>query len=763
MSIILLGIEPDSKLALQLREELDRLGYSAQLAYSGYEVIRRALEMKPGAILLESGLQDCDILKTSVWLKKDIRTSTTPQFLVQKAAGTGDPATERLKALADRVCSFTKVFPPRLSAKEIAVAIEKQDDTLRFAPSPETPPPVDAPTKAAILTDLAEAFEENFVTSRLMLRLFRVNKHLEEVDYFAKSLLQQISAIFDCEIVSFIWKSSYVTEYNLVSSPVDKGLFEALRRRNRQLLLDAGWGVESLNDLITWGKKHIFSENGNIDDATFDSRCVSVDINFRNVTRGRLTLASAKATPEYWDREVLADFQSQLALIFSNFIMYHDLETKLSRDGRIFQSIGELAGISNLAIGGLRSYLMQVLLILLDLCNTTCGAIVLCDGDGTPDEVSSIGESEELFTSLTSDGKDIIQMVLNDQEIHVFGDDVVSDKSTRPLDTDALRSLIAVPLQCWDSLSGVILLGNLEPFHSIKEIKFLGIFAKQISNQIYGYRTYSNEHHERQSLEEQLNVARDIQMGLLPEGEMQHKGFDFYGRSDPAKEVGGDFFDYYPLDNDWIGVTIADVSGKGMPAALLMSASMTTFRSIFENDHQPKMFLSKVNSILAKEFFSDKFLTALFGIFGPGTLRVGSGGHHPVMIYRAAEDLFEYIDPDGMALGILDEVVFEQVDVKFEPNDIVVFFTDGLCEARNLHDEQFGYAGMEKVVRSNSNTTSKEIVEALFTAVAEHAQGMPAHDDTTIVVAIAQEVVQEKSYDSRAGIECVFTKSGIDT
>ncbi len=757
MSVILLGIEPNSKSAAQLAEELAKFGFDAQLAFSGYEVIRKALEMKPGAIILENGIQDCDILKTAVWLKKDSRTSLIPQFLIQKPKADGDPKRERLKSLADKVCNFVESFPPGKSIADIAKAIKENEESLGLRPSPEVSPPADVPTKAAILNDLAEAFEERFVTSRLMLRLFRVSKNIEEVDYFTKSLLMQVATIFDCEIVSFIWKSTYVTEYNLISSPVDMGLFEALRRRNQQLLVDARWGVESLKDLITWGRKHLYSENGDVDDDVFDSKCVSVDIRFRNVLRGRLTLASSKADPEYWDREVLENFHNQLTLIFSNFIMYHDLETKLSRDGRIFQSINELAGISNLTLGGLRSYLMQVLLILLDLCGTTSGAIILCDDEGNPEEISSIGESDELFLSLNSDGKSVIEIALEGTATHIFGEGIVGDEKTLSLDSYDMKNLVAVPLQCWDSLNGVILLGNIEPIYSVKEIKFLGIFAKQISNQIFSYKTYSSEHLERQSLEDQLNVARDIQVGLLPKGEMQHKGFDFYGRSDPAKEVGGDFFDYYPLSKDWIGVTVADVSGKGMPAALLMSAAMTTFRSIFEDDCEPEIFLSKVNSILAKEFFSDKFLTALIGVFAPGRLKVASGGHHPALVYRVSEDRFEYIDPDGIALGILDDADFEGIEVKFEPGDIIVFFTDGLCEAKNRLNEQFGYPGIESVIRANTDACAKEIVGALFKAAEEHAQGMPAYDDTTIVVAVAQEVTEEDTYDASKGIECVFT------
>lgn len=232
-------------------------------------------------------------------------------------------------------------------------------------------------------------------------------------------------------------------------------------------------------------------------------------------------------------------------------------------------------------------------------------------------------------------------------------------------------------------------------------------------------------------------------MGLLPDGEIANRAFDIFARSLPAKQVGGDFFDYYPIDDEWLGLSIADISGKGIPASLLMSMTKSVFQSLFEAESHPPVILAKANTILSKQFFSDKFVTAIFGMLVPRRLVFSSGGHHPVIVYRKAADRFEKIDPEGIALGIIEDAEFEVAEVEFDPGDVAIFFTDGLCEANNSDGEQFGYGRIEEVVRKKADYGAKEVVEGLFTALEEHTAGMPAFDDTTIIIVIAKEDPKE--------------------
>jgi sigma-B regulation protein RsbU (phosphoserine phosphatase) len=169
-----------------------------------------------------------------------------------------------------------------------------------------------------------------------------------------------------------------------------------------------------------------------------------------------------------------------------------------------------------------------------------------------------------------------------------------------------------------------------------------------------------------------------------------------------------------------------------------MSMTKTLFHSLFEAHRHPADVLAKANNILVKQFFSDKFVTALFGLLIPGRLVLASGGHHPLIIYRAAEDRFEKIDPDGIALGIIEDAVFEIAEVEINPGDVAVFFTDGLCESSHAEHEQFGYTRIEETMRAKSKEGAQALVNALFAALEEHTEGMPAFDDTTVIAIVAK-------------------------
>jgi serine phosphatase RsbU (regulator of sigma subunit) len=748
MSKVLLGLVNGCELATELVEALKGLGYETHVVYSGYDVIRDAVRLKPSAVVLHSSLEDCDILKTSVWLNRNKVTSQIPQFLISTLNEDDTFEKWKLNGAAETVCNFKARFSPDDGAEAIAQGLKKFEEANGLSPSSDGEPSSEPPSQGAIQADLVEAFESHYIKSRLLLRLLQINRNINEVDYFSKILMEQVAGLFECELISFLWKGECVTEYDLITGPVELGMFEALRRLNQGIVRESGWGGEGPTDLITWGRQFLADSGEEVDPDILAARSVKIDITFKEALRGTLTLATANPSPDFWDTELVVDFKNHLAPIFSNFIMYQDLEMNLSRDDRIFQAIGELAGISTLELESFRSFLLQSLLILLDLYSTNRGAIVMVGENQLPDETVALGESEEFFTSLTSGGESIIDRVLKEPGLYAFGREVSEEDGIEQLDEDTLENLVVAPLECTENLFGIVLLANIHPFNTGKEKKSVMTFAKLISNHIYN-KTLSDEYVDKKSIEEQLTLAREIQMGLLPDGEMNNKAFDIFAKSIPAKQVGGDFFDYYPIDEEWLGVSIADISGKGIPASLLMSMTKSVFQSLFEAERHPSEILTKANNILAKQFFSDKFVTALFGLFVPNRLVLASGGHHPLIVYRTSEDRFEKIDPDGIALGIMENAEFEVAEVEFEPGDVAVFFTDGLCESSNSENEQFGYERIEQVVRAKALNGAEAIVEGLFEALEEHTAGMPAFDDTTVMVAVAKSGEMDYPADTK--------------
>ncbi len=738
MTSILLGFEQECKLAQDLNEELRKLGYETILVYSGYDVIKAAVTQKPAAILLHSNLKDYDVLRTSVWLSKDNATNEIPQFLISND-GNGQPHHFwEVNKAAETACCFSGITDAEKGVEGIIEVLQKFAESSGLCSGPNGQSPVTAPTAEQVDTELVEAFETHFIKSRLLLQLLQINRNINEVDYFAKILMEQVARLFECRLVSFLWKGDLVTEYDLITAPLNMGKFEALRQWNHKAVSDAGWGNDGPTDIITWGRDFLVDAEDEYTIDDLSKEYVKVDIVFRNQQRGRLILAEAGDKTEITDTYLIADFKRHLAPIFSNFIMYQDLEMHLIRDDRIFQSIGELAGVSTLELENFRSFMLQSLLILLDLYSTNKGAIISVNSSGEINDVATLGESEEYFTKLTSNGRSIFERALEDNCFRMYSKEPSSDDEIELIDGDKVDNVVVAPLGCSERFFGVAMLTNIRPFNTGKEKKSIDTFAKLISNHIYN-KNLSDEFIEKKSIEEQLHLAREIQMGLLPDGEASNKSFDIYARSTPAKQVGGDFFDYYPIDEDMLGISIADISGKGIPASLLMSMTKSVFQSLFESEKQPAMLLSRANNILARQFFNDKFVTALFCLVTAQRMVFASGGHHPILVYRAEDDVFEKYDPDGIALGILEDPVFETAIIDFQPGDVAILFTDGLCEASNAEHDQFGYERIEAVVREKAKSGAREVVDRLFEALEEHTSGLPAFDDTTIIVLIARE------------------------
>jgi sigma-B regulation protein RsbU (phosphoserine phosphatase) len=234
-------------------------------------------------------------------------------------------------------------------------------------------------------------------------------------------------------------------------------------------------------------------------------------------------------------------------------------------------------------------------------------------------------------------------------------------------------------------------------------------------------------------LDHQLNMATDIQEQMLPKGPPTIAGYDIYGRSQPAKEVGGDLFDFLPCPDNRLYVAIADVSGKSIPASLLMTMTRALIAAAVESAEGPDEVLKNVNTNLARRFAQGRFVTAsLVSINGRRT-EYASAGHQPLLIYRAECDDFREVDADGIAMGIIEDVEFERIQFELSEGSTALMFTDGLTDAINPEGQRFGMEGVREVLRRHARDGAKELVDALFQAIQDHAVGAAQYDDTTIV------------------------------
>jgi sigma-B regulation protein RsbU (phosphoserine phosphatase) len=228
--------------------------------------------------------------------------------------------------------------------------------------------------------------------------------------------------------------------------------------------------------------------------------------------------------------------------------------------------------------------------------------------------------------------------------------------------------------------------------------------------------------------------AREIQQGLLPKSIPQIDGHEVHGAWQPASAVGGDYFDVLGFSRTRLGLCIADVVGKGMPAALLMSNLQAAVRAFAGEAAQPKDVASKVNRVLASNIASNKFITFFYALCDGErrVLRYTNAGHNPPILVRA-DGSHTRLHEGGAVLGVFSDWTFEQSEVPFAPGGRLVLFTDGVTEARNAADEEFGEERLIEIVRDGRALPAQLLSERVMSALARFS-GTDFEDDATLIV-----------------------------
>ncbi len=243
------------------------------------------------------------------------------------------------------------------------------------------------------------------------------------------------------------------------------------------------------------------------------------------------------------------------------------------------------------------------------------------------------------------------------------------------------------------------------------------------------------------AIQNELNVARDMQQSILPTRFPEGSGYQIFGSMEAARDVGGDFFDAIRLDNDRIGLTIADVSGKGVPAALFMMSSRTLMKGAAIGSVSPSEALREVNELLSQDNDAAMFVTILYAEYDPtnGNLTYANGGHNPPLVVHSDGSSELLPLTGGIALGLVPGLEFEQETFTLAPGDTVVLYTDGVTEAMNADEEEFGNVRLHEIFASSPPIDSKEANDAVFRAVHDFAGNAPQSDDITCLTLCRSE------------------------
>ncbi len=240
---------------------------------------------------------------------------------------------------------------------------------------------------------------------------------------------------------------------------------------------------------------------------------------------------------------------------------------------------------------------------------------------------------------------------------------------------------------------------------------------------------------EKKRLEGQLEVARQVQLELLPHKDPQHKGFDISAYNFSTEEVSGDYYDWLDLANEQLGLVIADVSGKGVPAALLMAFLRASLRAALHIGYAPHVALTKVNNLLCESVESNQFVTAIYGVLDTTThtLAFANAGHNPPLLLDE-KGYARYISHGGLPIGMFEDTGYHEHFLQVEPGAILVLYTDGVTEAANSAEEEFGRERLSEATREFSHLSAREMVQAIHRRVVEWTDGRGADDDVTLFV-----------------------------
>lgn len=301
-----------------------------------------------------------------------------------------------------------------------------------------------------------------------------------------------------------------------------------------------------------------------------------------------------------------------------------------------------------------------------------------------------------------------------------------------------IRTVIAVPLKFREDIIGVISFLNKETGGSFTQAEFslAETLAEQAAVTLNNFRLY-NELLARQREEREIEIAGEIQRQLLPRQYPELKNVELFGFSKAAKGVGGDYYDFLNFQNKRLGVIMADVAGKGVPASLVMVMIRSILRAVARANVQPAQIVNFLNKMITGDVSQERYATLFYYLYDieTGKLYFTNAGHGPLLIYRSKKMDFEMVDTPGFPIGISKDIEYVQSETKLEPGDICILYTDGITEARNIEKEEFTLDRLKEVIKTNADGKSAiEIGEAVKTALYEFVGDAPQHDDQTLVI-----------------------------
>ena len=310
-------------------------------------------------------------------------------------------------------------------------------------------------------------------------------------------------------------------------------------------------------------------------------------------------------------------------------------------------------------------------------------------------------------------------------------------KSRMSIVEQRVHAMLVVPLQTKEQIIGLIYVDS--PFmvraFTEEDLSLLTVMANIAAVRVEHARLAEIEQAER-IMKRDLAQAAEIQRGILPERAPDVPGLDLAGFNAPCRTVGGDYYGFVTYPGGRVGLALGDVSGKGMPAALMVMAFEARLRVLAEDKDSAMDVVSRLNKITCENCPSNRFITFFFGIVDPvkGDLSYANAGHNPPFVVRTSGEV-EVLRGGGPVLGILPAAPYAQEKARLAPGDLLVIYSDGVTEATNTAEEEYGEERLADLLRSRRAEPAAAIVDAVTESLQQFTSGAPQADDITLVVA----------------------------
>jgi sigma-B regulation protein RsbU (phosphoserine phosphatase) len=430
------------------------------------------------------------------------------------------------------------------------------------------------------------------------------------------------------------------------------------------------------------------------------------------------------------DLDTLMGLANQFAIGINNANLYRDAKRE-AMERELLYEVGKKLS-STLNLDEALKMICDTLKKVVDF--SAIGIFLIDENKGEVSSVYSEGydSNADQYIKLKV-GQGLVGWVAENRD-PVIVDDVTKDDRYFAGDPETKSELVA-PIEIDNRVIGVI---NLESprvkAYDKRSLELLKAFASQAALTIERAKLHDRMLESRR-IEEQLSIARHIQLSFIPKSDPEIPGYDVSGVNIPSGEVGGDYYDFIDIVRGQTGIAIADVSGKGIPAALIMASFRASLIAEIRNNYAIRTICRKVNNLLYESLERENYVTAFYGVLDSKNdiLTFSNCGHNrPILLRR--DGGVELLAEGGLALGIVDDTEYEERPISIRPGDIVLMYTDGVTEVEGADGVQFGEEHLVRLLRANAALSSREIHQALYKEIRNFARPDHVFDDVTMVV-----------------------------